>query len=76
MKNGSYVAYNKGKKGLYKPTQETLEKYKRRPKPIGEKNGMYGKIFITDGIINREIKDGDNITEGWRKGVTRKSKII
>lgn len=74
MKNGSYVSHNKGKKGLYKHSDETLLKLKNRPKMIKEKNGMYGKMWINDGINNQLIRKNDDIPEGWKKGVIRKTK--
>lgn len=74
--NGNYVPYNKGTVGLYKHSQATLEKLKLRPKPAGDKNGMYGKIFITDGNINKTINKDKCIPVGWKRGMTRKAKII
>jgi len=35
----------------------------------GEKNGMYGAIWITNGIENKVIKNTE-IPEGWWKGST------
>lgn len=35
---------------------------------------MYGKIRITDGIINSVINKGDDMPKGFYKGITRKIK--
>jgi hypothetical protein len=34
-----------------------------------------GKIWITDGVYNRMIENGDYIEDGWRKGKTQRKKI-
>ena len=74
MKNGSYVAYNKGKKGLYKHSEETKKKFKNRERLYKEKNGMYNKMFITDGIINKVVDKNFIIPHDWKKGLTKKAK--
>ena len=33
-----------------------------------------GKIWITNGVESSMIHESDGIPEGWRKGMTRKSK--
>lgn len=40
----------------------------------GERNGMYGKRFITDGKVNRLIKSDDELPLGWRYGMACKNK--
>lgn len=41
---------------------------------VGEKNPMHGKRFINNGIVNKIIKDGDKIPNGWKLGMVRKLK--
>ena len=78
MKNGSYVAYNKGKKGLYIPTEENKknirEAQQKRASRADYKNGMEGKIFITNGIKNKVINKNEDIPDGWSKGQIKKAK--
>ena len=40
---------------------------------IGNKNPMFGKIWITDGRINGLIENKDELPEGWYFGQTKKS---
>lgn len=40
----------------------------------GSKNPMYGKKFITNGIVNKVIPKGDKVPEGWRLGMAPKKK--
>jgi hypothetical protein len=42
-------------------------------KQYGEKNSVYGKSPITDGVNNKRLKQGDPIPEGWRIGQTTKT---
>ena len=35
---------------------------------VGEKNGSYGTMWITNGTENKKIKALDNVPEGWYKG--------
>ncbi len=34
----------------------------------GSKNSQFGKMWITDGVDSKKIKNTDNIPEGWYKG--------
>ena len=38
----------------------------------GNKNPMYGKMRITNGVENRIIDSNSLIPDGWRRGITRK----
>lgn len=40
----------------------------------GSKNPMYGKKYITNGIVNKVIPKGDEVPEGWRLGMAPKKK--
>ena len=35
---------------------------------VGEKSYHYGKIWITDGVVNKKIKKDDEIPFGFRRG--------
>jgi group I intron endonuclease len=35
---------------------------------VGEKNGNYGKFWITNDIDSKMIRPSENIPDGWRKG--------
>ena len=48
--------------------QENKDKYESLIK--GKNNGMYGKMWITNGKDNTIIDKNSNIPEGWRKGMT------
>jgi hypothetical protein len=37
----------------------------------GEKNGMFGKIRVTNGIENKQVESEDKIPEGFWRGMTR-----
>lgn len=37
-------------------------------KLTGDKNSQFGSFWITDGIVNKKIKNIDSIPEGWYKG--------
>lgn len=42
----------------------------RSEEQLGEKNPMFGKMHITNGIENNTIKKDESIPVGWRKGRT------
>lgn len=48
--------------------QENKDRYESLIK--GKNNGMYGKMWITNGKDNTIIDKNSNIPEGWRKGMT------
>ncbi len=50
-----------------KQSQETINK------KLGEKNGSYGTMWITNGEENKKIPKNNIIPEGWKKGRTTKS---
>lgn len=50
--------------------QENKDKYESLIK--GKNNGMYGKMWITNGKDNTIIDKNSNIPEGWRKGKVMK----
>lgn len=56
--------------------QENKDKYESLIK--GKNNGMYGKMWITNGKDNTIIDKNSNIPEGWRKGKVTKitNKVI
>lgn len=62
--SGQFIGINSG----VKQSQETIDK------KIGEKNGSYGTVWITDGKENKKIKKEDIIPEGWKKGRVIKPK--
>ena len=73
---------NSLQKGISKPTihmntleanEKKKETYKKTNHQQGSKNSQYGTIWITDGTLNKKIKNVDNIPEGWYKG-KRKNK--
>lgn len=39
---------------------------------IGDKNPMYGKRYITNGIVNKVIMKDEEIPDGWRYGMAPK----
>ena len=41
-------------------------------KQAGDKNSQYGTKWITDGNINKKIKKGDLMPEGFREGKIQK----
>lgn len=41
-----------------------------REKRTGEGNGMFGKVWITDGVNNTAINENERIPDGWKKGRT------
>jgi len=45
-----------------------LMSYKKLGIYDGEKNSQYGSMWITNGTINKKIKNIDLIPEGWFKG--------
>lgn len=45
-------------------------------KLYGEKNPVYGKSPITNGIDNKRLKKDDPIPEGWWIGQTNKKKVL
>lgn len=51
--------------------QENKDKYESLVE--GKNNGMYGKMWITNGKDNTRIDKNDNIPKGWRKGRTIKA---
>ena len=55
-----------------KYSEETNKKKGRREEQMGEKNPMFGRIFITNGIENKTIKKDDIIPNGWYIGKTNK----
>ena len=59
-----------------KHSDETKTKISQKNKlnKIGEKNPNYGKMWITDGVVNKTIPSLDIIPQGFRKGKTQKKK--
>jgi hypothetical protein len=57
-----------------KHKQDTIEKMKKIKKGhgLGEKNSQYGTKWITNGINNKKIKDGEKLPEGWKYGYIKK----
>lgn len=56
-------------------TDETKRKMSltKLGKAVGQANGRYGTWWITDGIINKVIRNTDTIPLGWRRGRTNAS---
>lgn len=59
--------------GIAKGIKQSKETIKKRSK---EGNGMYNKIWITDGIMNKVLDKEQEIPEGWKKGKAQKSKEV
>jgi len=59
-------------KGKIKHTEEWKQRQSSimKEKSKGEKNSQYGKIWITDGIVNKKIHSTDTIPEGFKRGRT------
>ena len=66
-----YVHNWLGKK--HKP--ETIEKFKmiKQNHGIGNRNSQFGTCWITNGAINKKIKQTEEIPHGWFRGRTVKS---
>ena len=64
--------WNKGKKGLYKVSEETRQKLSKSHK--GHPSANKGRIGITDGINFKYIKHTDIIPDGWYRGLSEKCK--
>ena len=73
-KNKSYDAWNKGLKDQYITSEETRKKQSEshKGKRLKEKNPMYGKRWINNGIINQLITQHDILPTGWNWGQLRK----
>ena len=56
--SGQFIGVMRG----VKQSEETILK------KIGDKNGSWGTMWITDGTNTKKIKKSDKIPEGWRKG--------
>lgn len=56
--SGEYVAIAKGRK-------QSADEIKRK---TGTGNGMYGKMWITDGKASKIIAENSTVPPGWRKG--------
>ena len=73
---GRYIGKNNPNYGK-RWSDEQREKMSMRLKEAGiqkgERNSMYGKKRITNGIINTVIKDGEVLPDGFRYGMTRKN---
>jgi hypothetical protein len=69
---GIFSPENKRNKG--KPHSEEHKRKIGKANSVsqkGSKNSQYGTRWITNGILNRKIKNGDCIPEGWVYGRTR-----
>ena len=64
--SGEYVGIVYG----LKQSEETILK------KTGEKNGSFGKMWITNGTVNKKIDKNDKIPEGWRKGAKFHGKAL
>jgi hypothetical protein len=53
-----------------KYSEEVNKKKGRSEEQLGEKNPMFGRMYITDGIRNSTIKKSEVIPNGWKKGRT------
>ena len=67
--NGKKVGRSTGL--LNKGRKHPPEVNSRKASP-GEKNPMFGKVRITNGLINTQIDKSQPIPEGFRKGITRR----
>lgn len=76
MKNGSYVAYNKGIKGIVKASEETKQKqsiaHKKRYENDDYTNPMTGKRWCNDGSSNLLINNNDPLPQGYVFGQIKK----
>ena len=73
---GRYIGENNPNYGK-RWSDEQREKMSMRLKEAGvqkgERNSMYGKKRITNGVINTVIKYGEQLPDGFRYGMTRKN---
>lgn len=53
--------------------EKKLNSFKKIKHQQGSKNSQFGKMWITNGSVNKKIKKDDPIPDGWMKG--RKIKI-
>lgn len=66
--NGRKQGSANGKKNKGRKHSKEVNAKKSSP---GERNGMYGKVRITNGHENRQITSDQSIPEGWKRGMTR-----
>ena len=66
--NGKRMGPVNGKKNKGRKHSDEVNAKKGSP---GERNGMYGKVRITNGLENKQIDSDQPIPEGWRRGMTR-----
>jgi group I intron endonuclease len=57
-----------------KKTKEKLRKLRLGKLSSGENNGMFGRVRINNGIINKTIKKGDILPKGFKLGMIYKNK--
>lgn len=70
-KISNYLKNNKHfeNKSHTKETRQLMSNiHKERGNHIGEKNSQYGTCWITNGIINKKVKNDMIIELGWNKG--------
>jgi hypothetical protein len=63
---------NYGNKWSEEKKKEFSNKLKERNHSVGDKNPMFGKVRITNGIINATILKTDKLPEGFWFGMNRK----
>ena len=71
---------NKKGKGVHKETPQLFtesalkkkaETFKERKHQQGERNSQYGSRWVTDGVINKKIKKGQEIPDNFKLGYTK-----
>lgn len=66
--NGKNQGYANGKKNKGRKHSDEVNAKKGSP---GERNGMFGKIRITNGKENKQVDSEDQIPTGFWRGMTR-----
>lgn len=66
--SGELVGVFKNRTHSIKSRQKMSEYHKLHHSNQGEKNSQYNTKWITNGIINKKIKNNEELPEGWRYG--------
>lgn len=66
--NGRRMGSVNGRKNKGRKHSDEVNAKKGSP---GDRNGMYGKIRITNGLENKQIEPDQPVPDGWRRGMTR-----
>lgn len=64
--------FQAGNNPMFREDIRIKHKQSMQGKSIGTNNSQYGTVWITNGHVNKKIKNVDCIPEGWYKGRTLK----